>query len=64
MFTAAKINTIFHFSKLFRVIVRIMSDFLYFCTHKAPKKPLHQFLQRKAYYLQIMVASRVISWWS
>lgn len=39
MFTAAKISIIFQSSKLFRVIVRMMSDFLYFCTHKAPKKP-------------------------
>ncbi len=37
MFTAAKISIIFQSSKL---IVRMMSDFLYFCTHKAPKKPL------------------------
>ena len=35
MFTAAKISTFFQTSKLFRIIVRIMSDFLYFCTHKA-----------------------------
>ena len=35
MFTAAKISTFFQTSKLFRVIVRMMSDFLYFCTYKA-----------------------------
>jgi hypothetical protein len=35
MFTAAKISTFFQTSKLFRIIVRIMSDFLYFCTYKA-----------------------------
>ena len=35
MFTAAKISIIFQSSKLFRVIVRMMSDFLYFCTYKA-----------------------------
>ena len=34
MFTAAKISTFFQTSKLFRIIVRMMSDFLYFCTHK------------------------------
>ena len=39
MFTAAKVSTFFQTSKLFRIIVRMMSDFLYFCTHKAPKKP-------------------------
>ncbi len=36
MFTAAKISTFFQTSKLFRIIVRMMSDYLYFCTHKAP----------------------------
>ena len=39
MFMAAKISFLFQSSKLFRVNMRYMSDFLYFCTHKAPKKP-------------------------
>ena len=41
MFTAAKISTFFLTSKLFRIIVRMMSDFLYFCT-KIERMNLHR----------------------
>ena len=42
MFTAVKISIIFQSSKLFRVIVRMMSDFLYFCTEIERKNNCHE----------------------
>ena len=42
MITAAKISTFFQTSKLFRIIVRMMSDFLYFCTEIERKNNCHE----------------------
>ena len=65
MFKIAKISTISQTSKLFQIIVRIMSNFLYLCTYKASIEataPIKGYIEKTSQnvrYLMISISAFV-----